>query len=151
MIEALYLKGYFGARVPEYAHVPWVALNNMTRTDCAGAMAQACVYAALPHLESLGLMNLEAMASGCHVVGYTGHGGAEYATPENGDWIADGDHDGFVEKLRDALKLYESQQPNPKIAAARATAAQFSRTVFENELRETWLAIMGDRADLYRN
>ena len=151
MIEALYLKGYFGARVPEYAHVPWVALNNMTRADCAQAMAQSSVYAAMPHLESLGLMNLEAMASGCHVVGYTGHGGAEYATPANGDWIAEGDHDAFVEKLRDALKLYESQQPNPKIAAGRATAAQFSQVGFESELRDAWRAIMGDRAELYRN
>jgi len=151
MIEALFLKGYFQARAPEYAHLPWVALNNMTRRDCAGAMAQACVYAALPHLESLGLMNLEAMASGCHVVGYTGQGGTEYATPENGDWITEGDHDAFVENLRDACRLYESAQPNPKIAASRATAAKFSRTVFEQELRETWLAIMGDRAELYRN
>lgn len=151
MIEALFLKGYFRARAPEYAHLPWVALTNMTRRDCAGAMAQACVYAALPHLESLGLMNLEAMASGCHVVGYTGQGGSEYATPQNGDWIADGDHDDFVEKLRDACRLYESAQPNPKIEAGRATAAQFSRAGFESELRETWLAIMGGHAELYRN
>lgn len=151
MIEANFLKGYFGARVPEYAHVPWVPLIQMSRADCARVMGQACVYAALPLLESLGLMNLEAMASGCHVVGYTGQGGSEYATAENGDWIAEGDHDAFVEKLRDALKLYESKQPNPKIEAGRATAAQFSRAGFENELREAWLTIMGDRADLYRN
>jgi len=151
MIEALFLKGYFQARVPEYAHVPWVPLINMSRADCARAMGESAVYAALPLLESLGLMNLEAMASGCHVVGYTGQGGTEYATPENGDWIAEGDHDAFVEKLRDACRLYEAAQPNPKITAGRATAAQFSRAVFENELRETWQAIMGDRAELYRN
>lgn len=151
MIEALFLKSYFGGRVPEYAHVPWVALNNMSRQDCAAAMAQSVIYAALPHLESLGLMNLEAMAGGCHVVGYTGHGGAEYATPQNGDWIADGDHDGFVEKLQGACKLYESGQSNPRITAGRATAALFSRAGFESELRDAWLAILGDRAELYRN
>ena len=150
-IEANFLRGYFGARCPEYAHVPWVPLISMTRADCAKVMGQSAVYAALPLLESLGLMNLEAMASGCHVVGYTGHGGSEYAGADNGDWVAEGDHDAFVEKLRDACKLYESKQPNPKIAAGRATAAQFSRAVFEQELRETWLAIMGDRADLYRS
>jgi glycosyltransferase involved in cell wall biosynthesis len=149
-IEANFLRGYFGARFGEYAHVPWVPLINMSRADCAKVMGEACVYAALPLLESLGLMNLEGMASGCHVVGYTGHGGAEYATPQNGDWIADGDHDAFVEKLRDACRLYESKQPNPKITAGRVTAAQFSRAGFEQELRETWLAIMGDRAELYR-
>ncbi len=150
MIESLFLKGYFQARMPDYAHVPWVPLINMSRADCARAMGESALYAALPLLESLGLMNLEAMASGCHVVGYTGQGGTEYATPQNGDWIAEGDHDGFVEKLRDACRLYESGQPNARIAAGRATAAQFSRAVFEKELRETWLAIMGDRAELYR-
>jgi glycosyltransferase involved in cell wall biosynthesis len=150
-IEANFLRGYFGARAPEYAHVPWMPLINLSRADCARVLSESAVYAGLPLLESLGLMNLEAMASGCHVVGYTGHGGSEYAGATNGDWIAEGEHDAFVEKLRDALKLYESQQPNSKIEAGRATAAQFSRAGFENELRQAWLAIMGDRADLYRN
>jgi glycosyltransferase involved in cell wall biosynthesis len=30
----------------------------------------------------------EAMASGCIVVGYTGTGGLEYATPQNGFWFS---------------------------------------------------------------
>jgi len=151
MIEAGFLRGYFGARVPEYAHVPWVPLINMSRADCARAMRDCAVYAALPVLESLGLMSLEAMASGCHVVGYTGQGGTEYATPENGDWIAEGDHDAFVEKLRDALKLFESGTPNPKIEAGRASAQQFNKAVFEKELRAAWDSILGENAQLYKN
>lgn len=150
-IEANFLRGYFSARFPEYAHVPWIPLINLSRADCAKVMGESAVYAALPLLESLGLMNLEAMTSSCHVVGYTGHGGSEYVTPQNGDWIADGDHDDFVEKLRDACRLYESKQANPKIEAGRATAAQFSRAGFESELRDAWTAIMGGRADLYKH
>lgn len=151
MIEAVFLKGYFQAKAPDYAHVPWVPLINLSRQDCARVMGQSAVFAALPHLESLGLTSLEAMAAGCHVVGYTGHGGAEYAMSGNGDWIAEGDHDAFVEKLREACRLYESQQLNPKIEAGRATAAQFSRVGFERALADAWLAIMGNRAALYRN
>lgn len=150
-IEALYLKGYFGARVPEHAHVPWVPLINISRRDCATAMNQSAIFAALPHLESLGLTSLEAMAAGCHVVGYTGHGGAEYAMSGNGDWIAEGDHEAFVEKLRDACRLFESGQLNPKVEAGRATAAAFSRDGFESELGAAWNAILGTRAALYRN
>ncbi len=150
-VEALYLKGYFGARVPEYARVPWAPLINMSRQDCARVMGESAVFAALPHLESLGLTSLEAMAAGCHVVGYTGHGGAEYAMSGNGDWIADGDHEAFVEKLRDACRLFESGQRNLKLEAGRATAATFSRDRFESELRGTWSAILGDRAALYRS
>jgi hypothetical protein len=148
--EAAYVKGYFQAAAPDYAHLPWVALENRTRKDCAAAMAQACVYAAFPHLESLGLMNLEAMASGCHVVGYTGHGGAEYASDTNGDWIADGDHADFVKKLIAACRLFESGAPDAKVAAGRATAAEFSQSRFERELAAAWATILGGKASRYR-
>jgi len=148
-IEAQFLKGYFQAKAPEFAHVPWIPLIEMSRQDCAGIMGQSAVFATLPLLESLGLTALEAMAADCHVVGYTGHGGAEYATPQNGDWIAEGDHDGFVAKLRQACALFGSD--NPKLAAGRATAAQFSRAGFERELAGAWNAILGESAPRYRN
>jgi glycosyltransferase involved in cell wall biosynthesis len=111
-------------------------------------MSQSAIFAALPLLESLGLTSLEAMAAGCHVVGYTGHGGAEYATAQNGDWIAEGDHDTFVEKLRQACAEFHTG--NPRLQAGRATAAQFSRAGFERELAAAWNTILGARADLYR-
>jgi hypothetical protein len=149
-LEANFLKGYFRAVAPDYAHVPWIALSGMTREACAGAMAGSAVYAALPLLESLGLMSLEAMASGCHVVGYTGHGGAEYATPENGDWIADGDHADFAAKLRAACRLHESGAANPKIDAGSVTAARFNGTNFDRELAAAWTGILGGKAGLYR-
>jgi len=148
MLEAQFLKGYFQAKAPEYAHVPWVPLINMTRQDCARIMGQSAVFAALPLLESLGLTSLEAMAARCHVVGYTGHGGVEFATAQNGDWIAEGDHDAFVEKLRQACAAFQSGNPN--LAAGQATAAQFSRAGFERELAGAWKDILGDRAPLYR-
>ena len=56
------------------------------------------------------------MASGCHVVGYVGHGGVEYVTPHNGDWIEDGDHKAYVARLADACALFESGKENPRIA-----------------------------------
>lgn len=150
-VEALYLKSYFGARAPEYAQVPWVPLMNISRQDCARVMGQSAIFAALPHLESLGLTSLEAMAAGCHVVGYTGHGGAEYAMSGNGDWITDGDHDAFVEKLREACHLFEFGQRNSKRDAGRVTAAAFSRAGFEAELAVAWSAILGERMSLYRS
>jgi glycosyltransferase involved in cell wall biosynthesis len=112
-------------------------------------MGQSAVFAALPLLESLGLTSLEAMAAGCHVVGYTGHGGMEYATPQNGDWIAEGDHDAFVEKLAQACAKF--QTGNPNLAAGQATATQFSRAGFERELAGAWKDILGERAALYRS
>ena len=149
-LEANFLKGYFRAIVPDYAQVPWVKLSSLSRAACAEAMAGSAVYAALPLLESLGLMSLEAMASGCHVVGYTGHGGAEYARAENGDWIGEGDHADFAAKLRAACRLFESRAANSTIEAGRATAAQYSLGNFESELAAAWSGILGDKAGLYR-
>ena len=145
-LEASFLQFYLAAMAPEYAHVPWVKDQGVPREAGAAVMAQSAVYAALPILEGLGLMTLEAMASGCHVVGYTGHGGAEYATPENGDWIAESDHKEFAAKLRAALKLFESGGPDPKVESGRATAAGFNQANFENELATAWKNILGDRA-----
>jgi hypothetical protein len=150
-IEAGFLPFYFGGVAPEYAHVPWVKLQGLSREACAAILADSAIYAALPLLESLGLMSLEAMASGCDVVGYTGHGGAEYANAENGDWIDDGDHADFAAKLRQACRLFESGAANPKIVAARVTAARFNQGNFEAELASAWQNILGDKAGLYRH
>jgi hypothetical protein len=148
--EGTYLLALFKARFPQYAHVPWVPLINMSREMAASIMGETAVYAGLACLESLGLMNLEAMASGCHVVGYVGHGGVEYVTPDNGDWIADGDHDAYVEKLAQACALFESGKENPRIAAGFATAADFSQENFEDNLRDAWTAILGGNVAQYR-
>ena len=149
-LEGEFLREYFRGLMPDHAHLPWVKLQGLTREAIAGVLAVSAVYAALPLLEGLGLMSLEAMASGCHVVGYTGHGGVEYASAENGDWITDGDHAGFAAGLREACRIFESGASNPKIAAACATAAGFNQANFEAELASAWKNILGDRAGLYR-
>lgn len=148
--EAPYVRELFRARVPEFAHVPWVALNGVDRAGVAKALGESAIFACFALLESLGLLALEAMASACHVVGYTGHGGAEYATPENGDWIADGEQEAFVRALRDACHVFHNRLDNPKIAAGQATAARFSHAAFKTQLGAAWDAILGDRTSRYR-
>lgn len=150
MIEAQFLKGYFQAKAPEFAHVPWIPIMNISRQECAHIMGQSAIFAALPMLESLGLTSLEAMAAGCHVVGYTGHGGSEYANDQNGDWVAEGDHDGFVEALRAACLLFQSGQNNPKISAGSLAVANFTDLVFEHDLRQAWTTILGSTEPFYR-
>jgi hypothetical protein len=149
-LESGFLKEYFRAMVPEYAHIPWMKLEGMSRQATARALSESAVYAALPLLESLGLMSLEAMACGCHVVGYTGHGGSEYAMAENGEWITDGNHAGFAAALRGACRKFQSSGVSPKIEAGRATAARFNQANFESDLVQAWTDILGDRAALYR-
>lgn len=149
--EAPYLRELFKAEVPEFAQLPWVPVIGMTREAAAKVLGESAIFASFALLESLGLLALEAMASGCHVVGYTGHGGAEYATPDNGDWIADGEQEAFVRALRDACRTAQGRLANPKIAAGLATAARFSQPAFESQLAAAWAAILGEGAPRYRH
>lgn len=149
-VEALYLPHLFRAQAPEFAEVPWLPLSGKPRSECAAMLGMAAIFASFAFWEGLGLMNLEAMASGCHVVGYTGHGGAEFATPDNGDWIGEGDHDGFVHALRAACAGFKAGAPNARIAAGKATAAGFCPANFARELTAAWQTILGENAGRYR-
>jgi hypothetical protein len=148
--EPSFVIGAFKSRRPELAHIPWVELRNMTRPECARIMAQSAIYAAFPLLEGLGLMNLEAMASGCQIVGYTGSGGIEYATHENGVWIEEGDHEAFVLGLKEACELFSAKARNPYIENGISTARRYSQEAFEQQVRDAYLQIMGSTAEGFR-
>lgn len=149
-IETSFIVGTFKSRFPDLAHIPWVSLVNVSRQACAEAMAQSAIYAAFPRLEALGLMNLEAMASGCHVVGYTGNGGDEYATDDNGTWIKEGDYETFAVKLKEACDLVLSKAPNRYVENGIATARRYSQEAFDQQLKDAYLQIMGPMADKFR-
>jgi hypothetical protein len=148
--ETSFVAGIFKSRFPELAHIPWVRLTDMSRQACAEAMAQSAVYAAFPRLEALSLMSLEAMASGCHLVGYTGNGGDEYATDDNGFWIEEGDHATFAVKLKEACDLVSSKAPNRYVENGLLTARGYSQEAFEQQLSDVYMHIMGPMADRYR-
>jgi len=148
--ESSYVMGRFKSQFPEFADVPWVPLTGMPRQTCAQIMGQSAIYSAFPLLEGLGLMNLEAMASGCHVVGYAAGGGTEYATAENGFWIGETEHEEFISKLKDCCDLVRGKAFNPYIESGLETARSYSRENFETELRDCYLEIMGPLAARFR-
>jgi len=148
--EPSFVMGVFRSRFPELAHVPWVELRNMTRQGCATAMAQSAIYAAFPLLEGLGLMSLEAMASGCQVVGYVGGGGIEYVSDDNGVWIEEGDYEKFALTLKEACDLFLSKARNRYVENGILTARQYSQEGFEQQIQEAYAQIMGSLAEKFR-
>lgn len=147
--EARIVQGMLAGLHPDLADVPWVEIAEMSRRQVAEAMANSLVFASLSRLEGLGLPPLEAMASGCLVCGYDGGGGAEYATSENGLWVADGDVEGFAEALATALRLDPAAAAARK-AAGRTTAAAFSQARFDAELERAWRHLLGDAWGRFR-
>lgn len=104
-IEATYIRDMFRFTYPHYRDWQWQELSNLSEGEVAAAMGRAKVFLSLSRLEGFGLTPLEAMAAGCVVAGFTGIGGHEYATEENGFWANEDDFPACVEQLSKAVKL----------------------------------------------
>ncbi|MBL8555422.1 MAG: glycosyltransferase [Phenylobacterium sp.] len=136
------IRGILRSLRPDLSEVPWLEIRGMTRPEVAQAMASSEIYLALGQLEGLGLPPLEAMATGALVVGFTGAGGAEYATRGNGDWFPEGAHVEIAAMLARRIdELRAGKAFAVRRDAGRATAAAFSRQRFEAELAAAWAAI----------
>ncbi len=90
-IEAAYIRDMFRFSYPQYRNWQWREIANVGEAEAARLMGEARVFLSLSRLEGFGLAPLEAMASGCVVAGFTGIGGREYATPDNGFWVDEDD------------------------------------------------------------
>jgi hypothetical protein len=150
-IETQFIKGLFRSQYPDLNHINWVPVENKTRSECATILKESAVFASFSFLEGLGLPPLEAMASGCIVVGFHGLGGKEYANTQNGFWIEEGDYFGFVQQISQALKAAQDSAWNASISnAARNTIEMFTRESFNNDLLATWKKLLGKALDSYR-
>jgi glycosyltransferase involved in cell wall biosynthesis len=76
----------------------------MTRGEAAALLARSAIFSAMPQPDSPALTTLEALASGCRVVGYAGLGGADFVGGEGGAWISEGDAVSFCRKLAEACQ-----------------------------------------------
>lgn len=126
---------------PRHADIRWVELDRMREAEVAGELGRVAVFLSLSRLESVGMTTLEAMACRCLCAGFTGVGGAlEYATPENGLWVADDDCIGAADALARALDMVRGGTPEVEgyLAAGQRTAEAWSYARFVEALERTW-------------
>jgi glycosyltransferase involved in cell wall biosynthesis len=146
--EAKQLKQWFAALCPQWAHVPWFEVDGMSRPQVAQALAESLVFVSLSKDEGLGLPPLEAMAAGCLVAGFTGGGGQEYATPENGIWVAEGQLPELALAIARLLAVDASQYAD-RLQAGQATALLFDQKNFDSQLNSAWQHLLGETAAGY--
>jgi Glycosyl transferases group 1 len=142
-IEAMFMPALFRTLYPQWQHVPWIALADMSRSECATHLKSAAVFASFSHLEGLGLPPLEAASCGCIVAGFTGGGGQDYATPANGFWVAEGDHEGYAQALDTALRC--AIQPTWRsevLSAFEPALLRHRRASFLESLESVWATII---------
>jgi glycosyltransferase involved in cell wall biosynthesis len=143
--ETSFVKGLFRSMYPDLRDIPWVPIHNMSLEECARTLDESAIFAAFSYIEGLGLPPLEAMASGCVVVGFNGLGGADYATPHNGLWINEGDHFGFAHALAEALRAAANATWLASLQQhAKATAARYSMDHFRGDLYRFWDTYLGE-------
>lgn len=137
-----YFKSLYQSAYP----VEIINVQNLPRQEVAKHMREAAIFASFAERESLGLMALEAMASGCHVVGFSGHSDTIdnfVFNDENGDWIREGDYMSYAQKLCEAVEIFAQGRENPKVTnGLKLINSQFRFEHFERILLETWHNIL---------
>jgi len=142
-LEAAAIRSFLNAYHPRHAKTPWATILNATEAQAAEAMGRSSVFLCLSRLEGLGLTPLEAMASGCLVAGFTGLGGHDFATADNGFWVQDDDCIGAADALAAAADVWLTGGAPlaRRLDAGRATADAWSYARFRAALEEVWMRL----------
>jgi glycosyltransferase involved in cell wall biosynthesis len=141
--QADLIRRMLALKYPHLASVPWQLLEDKSEDEVADIMGRSAVFLSLSYMEACPLSPLEAMASGCVVVGYRGNGGLEYATPENGLWFSPEE----LEEVTDAIAtvIEGLSRGDPQVLAmrdaGRATAARFTRQETKSALQRVYGAL----------
>ncbi len=125
---------------PEYASIPWVAIDKMPKNKAAAILVQSAIFLSLSDKDPLGLPPLEAMASGCVLAGFHGGGGLEYMTPANGWWADTGDWRACVNGLAAAVAIFDRGGPalTEYHAETQRTVDAYGAEAMESALLAYW-------------
>ncbi len=84
--ELDFIRNLFKRLYKQYDYIPWICIDKVNESKVAEIMSESAIFLSTSIFEGFGLPPLEAMASGCVVVGFHGDGGMEYASDDNGFW-----------------------------------------------------------------
>ncbi|PRY63235.1 hypothetical protein BCF74_10266 [Knoellia remsis] len=87
-----------------------VLIDGMTQAQVAEELGRSAIFLFGAEREGLGLPGAEAMAAGCHVIGFTGDGAKEYLTPETGAVILDSDVVGMCDATLASMELFDADR-----------------------------------------
>jgi glycosyltransferase involved in cell wall biosynthesis len=129
-VEARFIQKLFKLKYANLSSIPWHFIESKSEAETAEIFGSSSILLSLNARESFGLVPVEAMASGCIVVGFHGYGGLEYATPENGYWFSPE----YMEEVADALAgvMGALERGDPNLVRMReagaATAAGYTKS-----------------------
>jgi hypothetical protein len=108
-----------------------VEIVGMNEAQVAAALGDAALFLSFSEREGLGLPPIEALASGCHVIGFTGIGGREIFDPRYAEAIPEDDVVAFARAVEKWLADFDEQTAAQR--GVEASAWALSRYSVEQE------------------
>lgn len=137
-IESNFIVETFQRTHPHLADVPVAIIEGKTEAETAEILGESAVFLAMSRLEGFGLPPIEAMASGCIVVGFLGDGGREYATPENGIWCTAEDWFAAADALAQGIDAFDADGGADYVRHGRETASRYTLERMEADVVAYW-------------
>lgn len=116
-------------------------IENKSEIEVAQIMQDSAIYLSFNHKEGFGLPPAEAMLCGCMVIGYQGQAGKEYFNQDYSAPVADGNIVEFVNKIQDAISLYENDKSQFVKKCQNAAAfieEHYSMQQEEEDIKKIW-------------
>lgn len=133
----------FRARYPEMQSIPFVPMEGINHSQVASHLNESAIFLAHSYPEGLSRKALEAMSSGCVVVGFAGGGSKEFMEHNENCFVApDGDALAITKYLADAVSGIRSQSLTHIQAAARQTALRYSLAREESSVVRFWRSFL---------
>lgn len=127
--------------------IPLIPIENMSQEETAKIMRESLLFLSFNYHEGFGMPPLEAMASGCYVIGYAGQGGDEYFN-EYTTKIPDGEIIDFVKAIQTALKDPALEDKGKK--ASEWAHEHYSLEKEEKSIVDAWNRLLKEYMNSYK-
>lgn len=127
-----------------------VPIEDASRERVAEILGEAAIYISGAERDGFGLPGAEAMAAGCHVVGFTGTGGAEYLRPDTASVVHDDDVLALADALAAAIEGFDEGADwfAERTDRGRAVVAErYAPEVFDQQVRAVFGALAAPGSD----
>ena len=122
-----------------------IDLNQLSHSEIAQTMNKSIIFLSSNLDEGFSLPSIEAMASGCLVIGYTGKGGNEYFKEEFSLPVPEKDIQQFALKLEEGIQKIEKQPnylSNLALKARKFIDDHYSETIERKDIQTAWDSIL---------
>jgi glycosyltransferase involved in cell wall biosynthesis len=122
-----------------------IDLNQLSHSEIAQTMNKISIFLSSNLDEGFSLPSIEAMASGCLVIGYTGKGGNEYFKEEFSLPVPEKDIQQFALKLEEGIQKIEKQPnylSNLALKARKFIDNHYSETIERKDIQTAWDSIL---------